>query len=182
MPSYVRSSPPARPYSMEGSGVEHTGVRHIAFAVDDIDAVVANQRARCRGLVGQVEPDQNSYRLSRVAQRRTSKLPMTRSAHLLFAAAILVAGCTRHAPIAARGITLHEEGTPAAAGTRFAIQFNNEPPIIYVADGRGGPPLLYHGHEIETNRLKSVTILKGKEARARFGDQTLEAGILFEFK
>jgi hypothetical protein len=167
---------------MEGCGVEHTGVRHIAFAVDHIDAVLASLRARGSELLGEVEPDQDSYRLSRVTQRTTSKLPMTRSAHLVFAAAILVAGCTRHAPLAAHGITLHEEGTPAAAGTRFAIQFNNEPPIIYVADGRGGPPLLHHGHEIETDQLKSVTILKGKEARARFGDQTLDAGILFEFK
>jgi catechol 2,3-dioxygenase-like lactoylglutathione lyase family enzyme len=181
MPPYVPSSPRAQLCSMVGSGVEHTGVRHIAFAVDDIDAVVASLRACGSELVGDVEPDQNSYRLSRVTQRRTSKLPMTRSAHLLFAAAILVAGCTRHAPVPAHGVTLHD-GTPAAAGTRFAIQFNNEPPIIYVADGRGGPPLLYHGHEIETDQLKSVTILKGKEARARFGDQTLEYGILFEFK
>jgi len=39
------------------------GIRHIAFAVDDIDAVVAGLRARGAELVGQVECYENSYRL-----------------------------------------------------------------------------------------------------------------------
>ena len=79
-------------------------------------------------------------------------------------------------------IRLIEHGTPPPAGTRFAIQFNSEPPIIHVADGRGGPPILYHGHELNPDQLKSVVILKTKEARERFGDQTLAAAILIEFK
>jgi len=116
-----------------------------------------------------------------------TELIRIRSAHLLLAAVALVAGCTHQVPAAPRAqaehrITIHEEGTPIPAGTRFAIQVNNEPPIIQVADGRGGPPILYHGHELNPDRLKSVIILKGKEARERFGDQTLSAAILIELK
>jgi hypothetical protein len=51
-----------------------------------------------------------------------------------------------------------------------------------VADGHGGPPMLYHGHEIRPDELKSLIILNAKDARARFGDQTLDAAILIEFK
>jgi hypothetical protein len=68
------------------------------------------------------------------------------------------------------------------AGTRIAIQFNNEPPIVQVSDGRGGPPVLYHGHELNPDQLRSITVLKTKEARVRFADQTLDAAILIEFK
>ena len=39
------------------------GIRHVAFAVDDIDAVVASLRARGAELVGEVERYQDSYRL-----------------------------------------------------------------------------------------------------------------------
>lgn len=39
------------------------GIRHVALAVDDIDAVVTSLRARGFGLVGEVERYQNSYRL-----------------------------------------------------------------------------------------------------------------------
>jgi catechol 2,3-dioxygenase-like lactoylglutathione lyase family enzyme len=39
------------------------GIRHIAFVVDDIDAVVAAARARGAQLVGEVERAGNSYRL-----------------------------------------------------------------------------------------------------------------------
>ena len=39
------------------------GIRHIAFAVDDIDAVLARLRAHGADLVGEVEPYGNSYRL-----------------------------------------------------------------------------------------------------------------------
>ena len=43
--------------------VNTRGIRHIAFAVDDIDAVVAGLRARGAELVGEVESYENSYRL-----------------------------------------------------------------------------------------------------------------------
>ena len=46
----------------EGS-VEGLGIRHIAFAVDDIDAVVARVLARGGELVGEVERYEDSYRL-----------------------------------------------------------------------------------------------------------------------
>jgi len=39
------------------------GIRHLAFAVDDIDAVVATVRARGGELVGEVEQYEDSYRL-----------------------------------------------------------------------------------------------------------------------
>jgi catechol 2,3-dioxygenase-like lactoylglutathione lyase family enzyme len=39
------------------------GIRHVAFAVDDIDAVVAGLQARGAELVGEVERYEDSYRL-----------------------------------------------------------------------------------------------------------------------
>jgi catechol 2,3-dioxygenase-like lactoylglutathione lyase family enzyme len=39
------------------------GIRHVAFGVDDIDAVVAGLRARGAELVGEVERYEDSYRL-----------------------------------------------------------------------------------------------------------------------
>ncbi|HZU25956.1 MAG TPA: VOC family protein [Bryobacteraceae bacterium] len=39
------------------------GIRHIAFAVGDIDAVVAGLRARGAELVGQVERYEDRYRI-----------------------------------------------------------------------------------------------------------------------
>jgi catechol 2,3-dioxygenase-like lactoylglutathione lyase family enzyme len=39
------------------------GIRHIAFAVDDIDSIVANLRTRGVELLGQVERYEDSYRL-----------------------------------------------------------------------------------------------------------------------
>jgi hypothetical protein len=65
---------------------------------------------------------------------------------------------------------------------RLAIQFNGEPAIVQVSDGHGGPPLLYHGHELNPNQIKSIAVLRGKEARDRFRDQKLDAAILIELK
>jgi hypothetical protein len=65
---------------------------------------------------------------------------------------------------------------------RLAIQFNNEPPIVQVSDGRGGPPLRYHGHDLNPDEIKSIAILRGKEARERFGDRKLDAAILIGLK
>jgi catechol 2,3-dioxygenase-like lactoylglutathione lyase family enzyme len=39
------------------------GIRHVTFAVDDIDAVIARLRARGAELVGEVERYQDRYRL-----------------------------------------------------------------------------------------------------------------------
>jgi catechol 2,3-dioxygenase-like lactoylglutathione lyase family enzyme len=39
------------------------GIRHVAFAVEDIDAVIAGLRVRGSELVGEVERYQDSYRL-----------------------------------------------------------------------------------------------------------------------
>jgi catechol 2,3-dioxygenase-like lactoylglutathione lyase family enzyme len=51
-----------------GGGDRHApantlGIRHVAFAVDDIDAVVAGLRARGAELVGEMERYEDSYRL-----------------------------------------------------------------------------------------------------------------------
>jgi hypothetical protein len=81
-----------------------------------------------------------------------------------------------------RPIRLLETPTPAAAGTRLAIQFNKEPPIVQVSDGRGGPPILYHGQQLNPNQLKSIIFLKRKDAREQFGDQTLDGALLIELK
>jgi catechol 2,3-dioxygenase-like lactoylglutathione lyase family enzyme len=48
------------------------GIRHIAFVVEDIDAVVARLRARGAELVGELENYKNSYRLCSSAARRES--------------------------------------------------------------------------------------------------------------
>jgi hypothetical protein len=65
---------------------------------------------------------------------------------------------------------------------RLAIQFNNEPPVVQVSNGRGGPPILYHGHELNPDQIKSIVVLRGKEARERFRDQKLDAAILIGLK
>jgi hypothetical protein len=67
-------------------------------------------------------------------------------------------------------------------GERLAIQFNDEPPIIQVSDGSGGPPITYHGQPLTDDRIKAIYVLKAKEARERFGDQTLAGAILFKLK
>jgi catechol 2,3-dioxygenase-like lactoylglutathione lyase family enzyme len=55
-------APPGR------GGAQHApantqGIRHVAFAVDDIEGVVAGLRARGGELVGEVESYEDSYRL-----------------------------------------------------------------------------------------------------------------------
>jgi hypothetical protein len=79
-------------------------------------------------------------------------------------------------------LRLLETPKPPAAGTRLAIQFNHEPPIVQVSDGRGGPPILYHGQQLNPNQLTSIIFLKMKDARERFGDQTLDGALLIELK
>jgi catechol 2,3-dioxygenase-like lactoylglutathione lyase family enzyme len=39
------------------------GIRHVTFAIDDVDAIVARLRARGAELVGEVERYEDSYRL-----------------------------------------------------------------------------------------------------------------------
>ncbi|HWL39516.1 MAG TPA: hypothetical protein VNO75_04695 [Gemmatimonadaceae bacterium] len=78
--------------------------------------------------------------------------------------------------------SLIKHGNPLPAGTRFAVQFNNDPAIVLIADGRGGPPILYRGRELNPDHLKSIIILRTKEARERFRNQTIDAAILIELK
>ena len=53
----------SRPSGDRHAPANTPGLRHLAFAVDDIDAVVASLRARGAALVGAVEQDEDSYRL-----------------------------------------------------------------------------------------------------------------------
>ena len=107
----------------------------------------------------------------------------------LFAIGLLVlAACHRGPPpVVSRDQVEHpvrilEHGTPPPAGMRLAIQFNEEPPIIQVSDGQGGPPILYHGRKLNPNEVKSIVVIRGKEARERFNDRKLDAAILIELK
>jgi hypothetical protein len=95
--------------------------------------------------------------------------------------------CARQTPVATQTqvegrIWLGRDSWIRPLGERLAIQFNNEPAIIQVSDGRGGPPITYHGQALMVNRLKAIRSLKAKEARERFGDQTLAGAILIELK
>ena len=105
---------------------------------------------------------------------------------VLTACAILVA-CTHRASVVSQDqvehpVMLIEHGTPPPAGMRLAIQFDHEPPIFQTSNGQGGPPILYHGHELKADQVKSVVIVSGKEARERFHDRKLDAAILIELK
>jgi hypothetical protein len=83
-------------------------------------------------------------------------------------------------PSRAQAPRLYDSGRPIPAGTRVAIQFNNERPIFEVADGKGGPQILYHGRELNTDELKSVRVLPRNEARQRFKNKTLDFAIVIE--
>jgi catechol 2,3-dioxygenase-like lactoylglutathione lyase family enzyme len=54
---------PASPAGDLDAPANAPGIRHITFAVEDIDAVVARLRARGAELVGELERYQDSYRL-----------------------------------------------------------------------------------------------------------------------
>ena len=43
--------------------MEHVGIRHVAFAVEDIGTVVADLQSRGAELVGELERCENSYQL-----------------------------------------------------------------------------------------------------------------------
>ena len=112
---------------------------------------------------------------------------MTRQNPVLFAAVVLLVACTHQVPVVSQvqvehPVMLVEHGTLPPAGMRLAIQFNNEPPTIQVSDGRGGPPILYHGQELNPDQVKSIVVIRGKEARERFRDRKLDAAILIELK
>lgn len=79
-------------------------------------------------------------------------------------------------------IRLDNHGHPLPLGERMAIQFNSEPAIILVSDGRGGLPITYHGQTLTNDRIKAIYVLRAKEARERFRDQTLAGAILIELK
>src|SRR5262249_62216934 len=55
-------SPPARRGDRDAPA-NTRGIRHLTFAVDDIDAVVTGLRARGAELVGELEQYEHSYRL-----------------------------------------------------------------------------------------------------------------------
>jgi catechol 2,3-dioxygenase-like lactoylglutathione lyase family enzyme len=54
---------PSGPVGERHAPANAPGIRHVTFAVDDIDAVVASLRAHGAELVGEVERYKDSYRL-----------------------------------------------------------------------------------------------------------------------
>jgi len=120
-------------------------------------------------------------------------IAMIRVSFISFAVVVILVACTHRAQVGSQPqvvsqtevehpVRIIENGTPPPAGLRMAIQFNNEPPIFQTSDGQGGPPLLYHGHELNPDQVKSIVILRGKEARERFHDRKLDVAILIELK
>ena len=59
----VKFHAPSSPGGDRHAPANTPGIRHLAFAVDDIDAVVASVRARGAELVGEVENYEDIYRL-----------------------------------------------------------------------------------------------------------------------
>ena len=59
----VKFHAPSGPDGDRHAPANTPGIRHVAFEVDDIDAVVARLRARGAELVGEVERYEDSYRL-----------------------------------------------------------------------------------------------------------------------
>jgi len=59
----VKFHAPSGPGGDRHAPANTPGLRHLAFAVDDIDAVVAGLRARGAELVGEVERYEDGYRL-----------------------------------------------------------------------------------------------------------------------
>lgn len=59
----VKFHAPSAPGGNRHAPANTPGIRHLAFAVDDIDAVVASSRARGAELVGDVENYKDIYRL-----------------------------------------------------------------------------------------------------------------------
>jgi catechol 2,3-dioxygenase-like lactoylglutathione lyase family enzyme len=61
-----RSSTPLADDGDQRAPANALGIRHVAFAVEDIDAVLARLRARGAELVGELGRYQDSYRLCHV--------------------------------------------------------------------------------------------------------------------
>lgn len=59
----VKFHSPSTQGAIQDAPANTPGIRHIAFAVEDIDAVVAGLRARGTELVGELERYEDSYRL-----------------------------------------------------------------------------------------------------------------------
>ena len=59
----IKFHAPAGPGGDRHAPANTPGIRHLAFAVDDIDAMVASLRARGTELVGEVVRYEDSYRL-----------------------------------------------------------------------------------------------------------------------
>jgi catechol 2,3-dioxygenase-like lactoylglutathione lyase family enzyme len=59
----VRFNSPPNPDADRHAPANTPGIRHVAFVVEDIDAVVARLRARGAELVGDLERYEDSYRL-----------------------------------------------------------------------------------------------------------------------
>ncbi len=96
---------------------------------------------------------------------------------------LVVSGCTQNRIVQAQppgGPVTFRHGSHVPRGARLAVQFNNEPHVTQVSDGRGGPRFTYRGKEVTYDRIRSVRSLKAQEARERFNDTTLVGAVLIE--
>ena len=109
-----------------------------------------------------------------------------RSTSLLAASAVVVVACAHQTPVPIHtqepDYRIHTGQGMKPAGERTIIQFNDEPPVVYVSDGRGGPFITYHGEPLRDEQVKSIRSLTANEARQRFGDATVTGAILIGLK
>jgi hypothetical protein len=109
-----------------------------------------------------------------------------RSTSFLAAWAMIVVACAHHTPVPTRAqqpeYRIHTGQVIKPAGERTVIQFNDEPGVIYVSDGKGGPVINYHGQPLRDEQVKSIRSLTANEARQRFGDATLTGAMLIGLK
>jgi len=111
---------------------------------------------------------------------------MNRSTSLLAASTVIIGACAHRTPVPTDAqqpeYRIHTGPGIKPAGERTIIQFNDEPPVIYVSDGKGGPFITYHGQPLRDEQVKSIRSLSANEARQRFGDATLTGAIFIELK
>jgi hypothetical protein len=109
-----------------------------------------------------------------------------RSTTLLAASTVIGVACALRTPAPTPAqqpeYRIHTGPAIKPAGERTVIQFNDEPPIVYVSDGKGGPAIIYHGEPLRDEQVKSIRSLTANEARQRFGDATLTGAVLIALK
>jgi hypothetical protein len=78
-------------------------------------------------------------------------------------------------------VRLDEHKDSRRTNQRLMIQINDEPPFIRDSES-GDAPIMYRGLSLSPDRIKTINVLKAREARQRFGDPTLDSAIFIELK